>query len=569
MTKFDRIAVCDFETIVNPEKTRVWAWDICTLNLKHEQGTDIEELMGILPNYKTVYFHNAKFDCSFIIDWCLRNGWKYNHNNLKDDIESDENWTFEILRSSKNTFYSMTLYYDSKHKVQIYDSLKLLPFSVDKLAKAWGLSISKLKIDYELDRPIDHKLTKEESDYIKNDTEIVATVLKEFIEKGFTAMTIGGNALRNFKKDYDSKSLRKALPKLDDAIDQWLRPAYKGGFVWVKPQIQGKDIGIGCVYDNNSMHPSQLRYKPMPYGKPIYFEGEPDYSYPLFVVKILMQGNCPKDSKIPCISSKSAFHNVDAEYLYDIDTPMELTVTNIDLQLIKDQYPNAKIEYIEGMYFNACKGMFDKYIDRWMEEKVKAVDKSKRNIAKLFLNNLYGKFGTRKDSTIMIPYLDEQKNCVKYKKAESVKEPKAEYLPIAIFTTAYSRDLIIRSGQAVFDRLCYCDTDSLHLTGFDIPDNIEIHDSDLGKWKLENYFCKARFLRPKRYMEEQLKKTSFIMNGIYGNTIQEVKCGGMPQNIKDTITWEDFKEGTEFNGKLMPKIIEGGTVLIPTTYKMK
>lgn len=552
--KYSVIGVADFETIVNPTQTRIWAWDICNLNYEHEQGTDMTSFMQAIQKYKRIYFHNSKFDTSFIIDWLLKHGWEYNHENVKDNIDANYNYTFDILRNTKGVFYSMNIYYTKDIKIEIIDSLKLLPCSVDKLAKAWELPISKLKIDYELYRPPDHQLTEDESNYIKNDTEIVARVLKDFIERGFTSLTIGSNAIKDFKKFYNKADLERVFPQLPDFLDEWMRPAYKGGFVWVNPKYKGIDIGKGCVYDNNSMHPSQLRYKPMPIGMPVYFEGVPDEGM-MYIVKILLSAKI-KPNHIPSISSRGGFGFIDSEYLDEVDN-MELTVTNIDLDLIKDQYDIESIEYIEGMYFNQAVNIFNNYIDKWIDEKIRASEtgsKAKREIAKLFLNNLYGKFGTRKDNNIMIPYLENNK--VKYMIAESNREPKAEYLPVAIFTTAYSRDLIIRSGQAVYDRLCYCDTDSLHLVGLEVPDNIEIDDFELGKWKLESKFIRARFLRPKRYIEDD-------------GTNLDIKCGGMPNNVKEQVTWENFHEGTVYHGKLMPKVIEGGTVLLPTDYNMK
>lgn len=555
-SKYSNIGVADFETIVDPNQTRIWAWDICNLDkYEHEQGTDMNSFMYAIQKYKRLYFHNSKFDSSFIIDWLLKHGWQYNHENVKDGIESNYNYTFDILRNTKGVFYSMNIWFTKDIKIEIIDSLKLLPCSVDKLAKAWELPISKLKIDYELYRPPDHQLTQDESNYIKNDTEIVARVLRDFIERGFTSLTIGSNAIKDFKKAFNKADLERVFPSLPDFLDEWMRPAYKGGFVWVHPRVKGKDVGQGVVYDNNSMHPSQLRYKPMPIGMPFYFQGIPDMDM-MFIVKIHLSAKI-KPNHIPCISTRNSFGYLDSEYLDQVEN-MELTVTSVDLKLILDQYDIEQIDYIEGMYFNSAINIFNNYIDKWIAEKIEASEtnnKAKREIAKLFLNNLYGKFGTRKDSQIMVPYIDGNK--VKYQVEQSNKEPKAEYLPVAIFTTAYSRDLIIRSGQAVYDRLCYCDTDSLHLEGTDIPTNIDIDENELGKWKLESSFIRARFLRCKRYIEQQSDGTL------------EVKCGGMPNNVKEQVTWENFHEGMVYTGKLMPKVIDGGTVLLPTDYKMR
>ena len=64
------------------------------------------------------------------------------------------------------SFYSMTIYFSVKgkkvNKVTIIDSLKILNMSVDKVAKSFGLPISKLELDYDTPREIGYIL-KEES----------------------------------------------------------------------------------------------------------------------------------------------------------------------------------------------------------------------------------------------------------------------------------------------------------------------------------------------------------------------------------------------------------------------
>ena len=51
--------------------------------------------------------------------------------------------------------------------------------------------------------------------------------------------------------------------------------------------------------------------------------------------------------------------------------------------------------------------------------------------------------------------------------------------------------------------------------------------------------------------------------------VPEVKCAGMPDNCKSLVTYDNFKYGAEFEGKLMPKRIKGGAALRETTYQIK
>lgn len=100
-----------------------------------------------------IFTISPKFDGEFIIYWALQHGFK--HIEDKKDIEDN---TFMTLISDMGQFYSITLYFKKRNnnveKATFYDSLKIIPFSVDETAKAFGLSISKLKIDYKKERPI-------------------------------------------------------------------------------------------------------------------------------------------------------------------------------------------------------------------------------------------------------------------------------------------------------------------------------------------------------------------------------------------------------------------------------
>ena len=77
------------------------------------------------------------------------------------------------------------------------DSLKLIPLSVDQIAKSFKMPISKLKIDYEAhnDKPYGSPLTQDEIDYIKHDVQIVAKAVDYFYSQGLDKMTIGSCAL--------------------------------------------------------------------------------------------------------------------------------------------------------------------------------------------------------------------------------------------------------------------------------------------------------------------------------------------------------------------------------------
>ena len=175
----------------------------------------------------TFYFHNLKFDGSFILDWLLRNNFKYVEDKKEATSES-----FTSLISDFGMFYQITVYFKKEGKKTVkatfIDSLKIIPFSVSAIAKAFGLKESKLEIDYNKPRSEYHTLTKEEKDYIKNDVTIVSKALSLLFGEKLEKMTAGSNAISDFKSIITMKRFKHYFPKLEPDVDEDLRRAYKG-----------------------------------------------------------------------------------------------------------------------------------------------------------------------------------------------------------------------------------------------------------------------------------------------------------------------------------------------------
>lgn len=543
----------DFETITNPDDCRIWAYAIAEVgNINNfHYGNSLDDFMEFIEKNQAIYyFHNLKFDGEFIIHWLLNHGFKHS----KKPQENE----FSTLISRMGQFYSIEIVYKRRKKgvskVVIYDSLKKLPFSVANIAKAFHLEMSKLEIDYKEYRAIGHELTQEEIEYIHNDVCIVAQALAVQLDQGLTKMTNGADALNYFKELIGKKKYRQLFPVLDLEMDSSIRLAYRGGWTYCNPKIADKDLGEGLVYDMNSMYPSMMVHRMLPYGRPEYFTGkyQEDELYPLYIQKIECRFKI-KPNHLPTIQLKKNLMFAMNEYIEDSKEVVQMVLTNVDLKLFLEHYDIiGGIEYIDGYKFKACQGVFDQYIDYWMNIKMTSEGAIKQ-LAKLMLNSLYGKFATRPDVTGKIPYLEN--GIVRYELGEpETREP--EYTPLGVFITAWARDKIIRTAQSVYDRFCYADTDSIHITGTDIPD-IEVDDKKLNYWKLESHFTRARFIRQKTYIEEIDGKLN-------------VKCAGMPDSLKELVTWENFHVGFEkADGRLMPKHVQGGIVLVESPYKLR
>lgn len=191
----------DFETTTDVNDCRVWAYGICEIGKpeKFYCGTNLDEFMNLCSsvNGSTFYFHNLKFDGEFIISWLFRKGFKWVENKK---LLTEK--TFCTLISDSGLFYSMEVCFSDSPKIVIkfLDSLKVLPFTVDKIAKDFNLPIRKLEIDYKEKREKDHVLTEQEIDYVRNDVEIMARAMQIMLDMGQIKMTTGSNALAEYKK---------------------------------------------------------------------------------------------------------------------------------------------------------------------------------------------------------------------------------------------------------------------------------------------------------------------------------------------------------------------------------
>jgi hypothetical protein len=590
------LLTADFETTVDENDCRVWAWGVNEIgnNDFFLYGNTIESFFDFMKmsNNSTFYFHNLKFDGSFIIDYLLKHDYKHVVN--KKEIKSK---TFTTLISDKGQFYSIKIYFKKGNKVvttaTIYDSLKILPFSVEEVAEGFNLPISKLQIDYNAKRKIEHILTNEEVLYLKNDVQIMSMALDVLFKQGLTKMTQGSNALHDYINTISKETFERYFPILSLDVDSIIRKSYKGGYTYANPIYKNKDVGMGMVLDVNSLYPYVLENCLLPYGEPIRFNEKYEYDekYPLYIQEFTCQFEL-KDKYIPTIQLKSDLRFIPTEYVTSSNyEEVTMCLTNIDFELFKKHYNIYNIVYHKGYKFQGTKVLFKPYIKKWIEVKInadKTGNKSMRTLAKLMLNALYGKFGLNPKVCSKIPYLDN--GVVKYRKGvEEFRKPL--YIPVATFVTAYARSITITTAQKLGDKFLYSDTDSVHFLldvpkkmqdmnikdvsklttnelidmGVDIDKDINIHPYDLGCWKIENIFYRARFIRQKTYVEDS-NKSDVWNDEKYDKSKLNITCAGMPKKCYEFVTWDNFKEGNSFKGKLMPKKVAGGTILVDESF---
>lgn len=605
--------VADFETTTDPNKCHVWAYALNEVgdykdNEKVIIGTTLDDFMNwceLQPNHK-IYFHNLKFDGQFILYWLLTHGYEWVE---KKDRKSR---TFTTTISDMGMYYAIEVYFKVQgrnvNKITFLDSLKLIPLSVKAIAESFHLPEGKGKIDYSLhnELPEGSPLTEEEKHYIKQDVRIVSHAVNYFHEQGLNKMTIGSCALDEYKKLISKRAFERyyPTPKFHDDVKQ----SYRGGFTYLNPKYEGKIIGKGLVLDVNSLYPSVMDQCYLPFGVGLYFKGKYEYD-PIYCIYTQMI-RCSfklKEGKIPTIQIKGHGFFKSNEYLTSSkNEEVVLCLNSVDLDLFFKHYDVYNPEYLGGWMFKATKGLFSDYINKWSTNKIKAKEEGNHGlylISKLFLNSLYGKFGTDNKVVSKIPYYDLENNIVKYKFSDE-EEKEGIYVAMASFITSYARLKTITAAQQVMDNynskkskaeFVYADTDSLHinLNGED-PEvflkecGLDIHSTKLGAWDHEMTFKRGKYLRQKCYIEEEIISEKKYLSGTtldeYGNKPEnhflyrkdkegyyklKITVSGMPSGCYDQVNFKNFKIGASYTGKKSPVIVPGGVVLQDVDFTIK
>lgn len=625
-----RYFVGDFETTVydNQVSTEVWASAVVELGTEDVHILhSIEETFQYFRSLKcnmVVYYHNLKFDGNFWMYYLL-NDLKYKQAYVQIGSEPNEiqwkpakemnNCEFTYAISDMGQWYMMRIKV-ANYYIELRDSLKLLPFSVKAIGKAFKTKHQKLEMEYKGLRYAGCTITPEEHEYISNDVLVVKEALERMFADGYDKLTIGACCLSEFKSTLTVDLYDAMFPDLtqllvpseigDMTIDDYIRKSYKGGWCYLVKGKENKVYHKGTTADVNSLYPSMMssesgnRY---PVGLPHWWVGNaiPDEALRddrYYFLRIRTRFYI-KDGMLPFIQKKGSLFYAGTEMLESTDlvdkttgetsafyygmdgeihdTRMDLTLTCTDYVLFREHYNVIDFEIIDGCWFNTEIGIFDEYIEKWKQIKMNSTG-AMRTEAKLFLNNLYGKMASSTDSSFKVAFMRDD-GSVGFRMVEE-NAKRAGYIAVGSAITSYARNFTIRAAQMNYHGIdkagfIYADTDSIHcdLSPEEFK-GIRVDARDFCCWKLESCWDTAIFVRQKTYIEHVTHEDCEPIDEPYWN----VKCAGMPDRCKQQFTdgmrtgkyqLTDFKVGLTLTGKLTPKRIKGGVILQDTEYCMR
>lgn len=321
--------------------------------------------------------------------------------------------------------------------------------------------------------------------YLEKDCTSLYSLVSRFRERFGDKLTIGGTAIGKLREMHPFDSQRKWH-------DEKFRPYYFGG------RVEAFETGIlkGAwnVYDVNSMYPAVMRNALHPTGA---------------MYRTQYGGICDRRGRISGIGLGPVFFaRIECEQLgcfpirqkneaLDFNRPWgEFFVTSHELRAAVDTNRIQRIKVLEVLTPDRTISFGD-YVDLYSAEKISAKqssDKAGEIFAKLLLNSAYGKFGQNPEHYFdyqIIPedeefpegedwelyYAENQRPSIWRKNSQS----QAFYdVATAASITGAARAVLLRAISSA-KRPIYCDTDSIICESLES----EMHDSELGKWKLE------------------------------------------------------------------------------------
>ena len=644
-----RFFVGDFETTVyeGQKDTEVWASACVELGTTdvtiHHSISETFEYFKSLKTNLVCYYHNLKFDGNFWLYYLIEKLNMKQATIQNSDNELDvrfvdkfhmQNNTFMYSISDRGQWYSIRIKVNN-YIIELRDSLKLLPFSVKEIGESFKTQHQKLDMEYKGFRYAGCVITPEEQEYIANDVLVVKEALEIMFAQGHNKLTIGSCCLAEYKAIIGKDLYESWFPDmyeipLDPNVygssnaGEYIRHSYKGGWCYLVKGKENKVYHKGTTADVNSLYPSMMssesgnRY---PVRNPTFWSGNyipanAQSCNRYFFIRIKTRFYI-KPNMLPFVQIKGSWLYRGTEMLEssDItdkrtgekspfyvdfegnikDTRVILTLTCTDYKLFLEHYNVIDFEILDGCYFDTEIGIFDEYIEKYKKQKLEAKG-ALRTLAKLFLNNLYGKMASNKDSSFKIAYAKNDGTLGFYMVEAYDKE--AGYIPVGSAITSYARNFTIRAAQKNYHGVdkagfIYADTDSIHcdLDQHDVV-GIKVHDKNFCCWKLESCWDEAIFVRQKTYIEHVTHKDLQLLDTPY----YDIKCAGMPERCKELFRKSmqqeppdpdvkynqeqldfikvkrditDFKIGLKIFGKLTPKHIKGGVLLTEGYYEMR
>lgn len=523
-----------------------------------------------------VYVDDLKHKGQIIVSFLMREmGYKpalNPENNFLPNKNLDKK-QFTLLCADNGEWYTLTVRGEYKKMlVQFRDAQKLLPFKFEEIRESFNLpdELKTKNINFEKHQ-IGSPASEVEKEEIWKRVNIIKLALCEFDKRRNLNITIGQCCMSDYKRRFSQgektglfSSMFPNLYKIETpkrwkirSAGEFIGRCYQSGWCYLNPRFQGQILEYGASVDCNSLYPYVMSSKSgfkYPTGKPLFWEGS---EIPLQAMEgiyfiHLRAAFKLKDGHFPCIKTntdilKNRYKWLESSAVYYNDMwhddfidkrgnkhriLTDLYLTKVDFGMFVEHYDIEELKIIGGCYFSAnqCyEWLFDKYISPYYKLK-KESKGAQRQIAKLFLVNLSGKFAASKTIGSRFPVLNSETGIIEYALSENVEErSNPGYIAVGAMITAYGRKVIVDIAHKNKDSFVYADTDSFHGLQEGTFKGINFGDA-LGEWKTENIWPRGFFYRQKSYVLDDPKGLKVICAGM-NDELKEMFKHGIKQDL--------------------------------------
>lgn len=436
----------------------------------------------------------------------------FDFNFILEAMENDPELNKFRMKILSNNGVSMIRIYDhykSDRTWTFLDSHRLLPKAQADLTKSFNVEHKKLDVNRS---NLDSLNYEELRHYNEFDCKGLYEVLKSyeswFDDYGIALKaTTASQAMSLFRS-----TLKYPIPVLKPKVEQFIRKSYYGGRVEVfKMKCNEKFY----YYDVRSLYPSVMKKFPMPVGTPHRTNVFHDDKIGFYKCSVKIP-----DMYLPPLPTVQ-----NHKLLFPIGK-FEGIYSSAELKLAADMGCQFDVDY--GYYFQEDY-IFNEYIDKMYPLKENG-DSATRDIAKLMLNSLYGKFGQNRKKLILMKYIGaDLKGKIPYDQEHALYQEETNsratfIIPsIASWITSCARTelmkWLLKSGE---QNIYYCDTDSVVSTK-PLPIG-----KGIGELKLEYEGNRAIFLLPKMYVLD-----------VDGKMI--VRGKGFERDFTGKLSYQDFE----------------------------
>lgn len=459
-------AACDLETGLLKDGTHGLGGEFLDACIKLEDRPGVYfhfrsmgkmvEFFATHPQYE-YYFHNGSgYDFSYFVPSIYK-------------LMEKNKATLSLCKQGKSRVIGMTIKfrnYGKSKQVVIKDSLPLLNMSLEKAAEFFAPDLPKLSGSINWETEVYDKHNKTHLAYLHRDVDALLAIMVRFnvlcnetfgTSPGWTA---GSTAVKAWKAHIPEGA---AYYRCHKETEKFIRRGYFGGYVFpghdikVKKKVKSLDV--------NAMYARAMRLG-VAIGTPSHdVVFQPDKRGMWRVI-----AHAPKKLDFPLIPSRDESGALKWEGAGSI---FPTTVTTAEINFAQKR--GYTFEVLEGYWFYQEAFPFNEFLEK-CENLELTVGGALKELAKLFRNALYGKFGSALENDSLelrfdcpddgrhVPLIDEETGQEVPGIIVCTEENNADYImPMwAAEITANARMFLFELMEAVgAEHVHYCDTDSV------------------------------------------------------------------------------------------------------------